>query len=64
MRRLAAVGALVVLLVACAPGTESPIGGEDRICRWVRESVKSGAMPVSMAQEFYPWCGPYKGRVP
>lgn len=57
-RRLVAIVA-VLLVAGCAP-VASPIGGQDRVCRWVRESVKNGSLPVALAWAWYEHCAPFE----
>lgn len=60
MKRLLLVVGAGVLLAACAPAVEAPVGGEDRVCKWVRESVANGSLPLHLAEGWYPWCGPFE----
>jgi hypothetical protein len=63
MIRMYFVGVLVGFLGGC--GTlpalnSSPVGGnQEPHCRWVREQVADGAMPIDVALQWYEYCGPF-----
>lgn len=52
--------ALVVLIAACAPQVSAPIGNGERVCRWVRDAVRSGHMTERMAWDWYGHCAPFE----
>lgn len=61
MRVIAAM--LVSLtLVSCAPYVaHAPIGGRtDRVCSFVRDQVKAGALPLEHALTYYRHCEPFE----
>lgn len=62
-RVMVAALAAAVVLGGCAPYVaQAPIGKrQPRVCEYVRDQVKEGALPLELALRYYADCGPFRG---
>lgn len=61
VRRWLLLASAGLLLAGCTPVASSPVGrGRDRVCEWVRDSVRSGAMSLDLAYGWYAECAPFE----